>query len=119
MDVGNITSPRKGGLSVYGTNVLTNITNNMGGLPTRNSQEVTFGDRAEKTGGEWVKEYYLVNDPTCHACPVACKKEVEAKDGPFKGLLMESTEYESVWAFGANSGNDNYRRDHQDDRPVQ
>jgi aldehyde:ferredoxin oxidoreductase len=108
MDVNNITSPRKGGLSVYGTNVLTNITNNMGGLPTRNSQEVSFGDRAEKTGGEWVKEYYLVDDPTCHACPVACKKEVEAKDGPFKGLRMESTEYESVWAFGANSGNDNF-----------
>jgi aldehyde:ferredoxin oxidoreductase len=108
MDVNNITSPRKGGLSVYGTNVLTNITNNMGGLPTRNSQEVTFGDRAEKTGGEWVKEHYLVNDPTCHACPVACKKEVQANEGPFAGLRMESTEYESVWAFGANSGNDNF-----------
>jgi aldehyde:ferredoxin oxidoreductase len=36
MDEKNITSPRKGGLSVYGTNVLMNITSNMGGLPTRN-----------------------------------------------------------------------------------
>ena len=106
MDEKNITSPRKGALSVYGTNVLTNITNNMGGLPTKNSQLTSFGDRAEKTGGEYVKEHYLVNDPTCHACPVACKKEVEAREGPFKGLRMESTEYESVWTFGTNCEND-------------
>lgn len=108
MDEKNITSPRKGALSVYGTNVLTNITNNMGGLPTRNSQVTSFGDLAEKTGGEYVKEHYLINDPTCHACPVACKKEVVAKAGPFKGLQMESTEYESVWVFGANAGNDDF-----------
>lgn len=108
MDEKNITSPRKGALSVYGTNVLTNITNNMGGLPTMNSQYTSFGDRAEKTGGEYVKENYLVDDPTCHACPVACKKEVEAKEGPFKGLRMESTEYESVWSLGANCGNDDF-----------
>jgi len=36
-DEKNITSPKKGGLSVYGTNVLTNVTNNIGALPTRNS----------------------------------------------------------------------------------
>src|SRR5690606_20633386 len=40
----------------------------------------------------------------CHACPVACKKEVELKDGIYKGLRMESVEYESAWALGANSG---------------
>lgn len=108
MDEKNITSPRKGALSVYGTNVLTNITNNMGGMPTRNSQVTSFEERAEKTGGEYVKEHYLVDDPTCHACPVACKKEVEAKEGPFKGLRMESTEYESVWTFGANCENDDF-----------
>ncbi|MFM8321501.1 MAG: aldehyde ferredoxin oxidoreductase family protein [Chloroflexota bacterium] len=106
MDEKNITSPRKGALSVYGTNVLTNITNNMGGLPTRNSQTTSFEERAEKTSGETVVEQYLVSDPTCHACPVACKKEVEAKDGPYKGMRMESTEYESVWTFGANCSND-------------
>jgi aldehyde:ferredoxin oxidoreductase len=106
MSEDNITSPRKGALSVYGTNVLTNITNNIGGLPTRNSMHTAFGDAAERTAGEYVKQYFLVDDPTCHACPVACKKEVEAKEGPYKGLRMESTEYESVWTFGANAGND-------------
>ncbi len=106
MDEKNVTSPRKGGLSVYGTNVLTNIVSNMGALPTRNSQLSSFGEKAERTSGEWVKEHILVDDPTCHACPVACKKEVEIEEGPFAGLRMESQEYESVWAFGANCDND-------------
>ena len=106
MDERNVTSPRKGGLSVYGTNVLMNITNSIGALPTKNSQLTSFGERAEKTSGEYVKENILVNDPTCHACPVACKKEVEITEGPYKGLHMESLEYEPAWALGANCDND-------------
>ena len=101
-DEANVTAPRKGGLSVYGTNVLMNIVSNMGALPTKNSQLTSFGERAELISGEWVKEHILVADPTCHACPVACKKEVEIKDGEYAGLHMESTEYESMWALGAN-----------------
>jgi aldehyde:ferredoxin oxidoreductase len=101
----NITSPRKGGLSVYGTNVLMNITSNMGALPTRNSMLTSFADDAEKISGEHVKQNILVDDPTCHACPVACKKEVEVKEGPWKGLHMESVEYEPAWSVGANVGN--------------
>ncbi|MCS6909045.1 MAG: aldehyde ferredoxin oxidoreductase family protein [Anaerolineales bacterium] len=101
----NITSPRKGGLSVYGTNVLMNITSNMGALPTKNSMLTSFGADAEKISGEYVKEHLLVDDPTCHACPVACKKEVEIKEGPWKGLRMESVEYEPAWSLGANLGN--------------
>ncbi len=105
----NITSPRKGGLSVYGTNVLTNITNSIGAYPTKNSQFTAYGEHAETLSGEWVKENILVNDPTCHACPVACKKEVEVKDGPFTGLRMESVEYEPCWSVGANCGNPDAR----------
>jgi aldehyde:ferredoxin oxidoreductase len=101
----NITSPRKGGLSVYGTNVLTNITNNMGALPTKNSMLTSFGEDGEKVSGEYVKQHILVDDPTCHACPVACKKEVEITEGPWKGLRMESVEYEPAWSVGANVGN--------------
>jgi len=105
-DEKNITSPKKGGLSVFGTNVITNITNRIGALPTRNSLETSFGDRAERLSGEYVVENLLVDSPTCHACPVACKKKVEIKDGPYAGLRMESVEYESVWALGANCAND-------------
>jgi aldehyde:ferredoxin oxidoreductase len=107
MDERVVTSPRKGGLSVYGTNVLMNISNDMGALPTKNSQLASFGERGELISGEYVNEHILVNDPTCHACPVACKKEVEIKEGPYKGLRMESVEYESAWALGANCDNDN------------
>ncbi|MCA9949283.1 MAG: aldehyde ferredoxin oxidoreductase family protein, partial [Anaerolineales bacterium] len=107
MDEGNITSPRKGGLSVYGTNVLMNITNSMGALPTLNGRVTSFGEQGELLAGEYVNDNYLVNDPTCHACPVACKKEVRIHDGEFAGLQMESVEYEPAWALGANCGNDN------------
>jgi aldehyde:ferredoxin oxidoreductase len=105
MDERVVTSPRKGGLSVYGTNVLMNMDNVIGGLPTKNSQLSAFGDKAELVSGEYVNANILVGNPTCHACPVACKKEVEIKEGPHKGLHMESVEYESAWAFGANCFN--------------
>ena len=105
-DEGNITSPKKGGLSVYGTNVITNITNRIGALGTRNSQSTSFGDRAEAISGETVVETILSGNPTCHACPVACKKEVTVKEGPWAGLKMESVEYEPAWSLGANCEND-------------
>ncbi len=105
MDERVVTSPRKGGLSVYGTNVLMNLLNPVGGMPTRNGQ-TTYFEGHEKLSGEYVKQNILVDDPTCHACPVACKKMVEVKEGPYKGVRMESVEYESAWAFGAMCGND-------------
>ena len=108
MDERVVTSPRKGGLSVYGTNVLTNMTNVIGGYPTKNSQFTGY-ETAEKLSGEYVNTNILVDNPTCHACPVACKKEVEIKDGPYKGLRMESVEYEPAWSVGANCGNDDIR----------
>jgi aldehyde:ferredoxin oxidoreductase len=108
MDERVVTSPRKGGLSVYGTNVLMNMTNVIGGLPAKNSQFTAF-ENAEKNSGEYVNEHILVGNPTCHACPVACKKEVEIKDGPYAGLRMESVEYEPAWSVGANCGNDDVR----------
>lgn len=97
---GAVTAPRKGGLSVYGTNVLMNVISEIGALPTKNGQMTQF-DHADMLSGETVKETILVGNPTCHACPVACKKEVEVKEGKYR-VRMESMEYESVWALGAN-----------------
>jgi aldehyde:ferredoxin oxidoreductase len=96
-----VTSPRKGGLSVYGTNVLMNMVNAIGAMPTRNAKS-TYFEPHEKLSGETVRETILVGDPTCHACPVAGTKEVEITEGPHTGLHMESVEYESAWSFGAN-----------------
>ncbi len=107
MAEGSFTEPRKGGLSVYGTNILTNITSGIGALPTYNAKVTSFGERAEPTSAEYVNEHYLINNPTCHSCPVACKKEVEV-DYMGRHFHVESMEYESVWSFGAFSGNDNF-----------
>ncbi|MBM4760779.1 aldehyde ferredoxin oxidoreductase family protein [Bacillus sp. B15-48] len=97
---GGLTAPKKGGLSVYGTNVLTNLINEVGALPTKNSQ-MTNWDEAEKHSGEYINEHLLVSNNACHACPVACKIEVEVKDGKYK-TRTESFEFESSWALGTN-----------------
>ncbi|MGQ9572905.1 MAG: aldehyde ferredoxin oxidoreductase family protein [Dehalococcoidia bacterium] len=98
-------APRKGGLSLLGTNSLMMFTNTMGALPTKNAQLTSFANAFNISGGH-IKETILVGDPTCHACPVACKKEVETPPGKFH-VHMESVEYESAWSLGAACLNDN------------
>lgn len=104
MNEANITAPRKGGLSLYGTNMLMNVTASIGALPAKNSQFTSFAT-AEEISGEKIRETILVAEPTCHACPVACKKEVEVEYNGEK-IRTESYEYETAWAFGANCDND-------------
>jgi aldehyde:ferredoxin oxidoreductase len=114
----DVTAPNEGGLSMYGTNVLMNATEEMSGLPARNAKYTSTGDArndgwggddydAEKVSGENVRENILVDEPTCHSCPVACKKEVEVEvnhKGEDMNVRTESYEYESAWALGPNSG---------------
>ncbi|MFC4357585.1 aldehyde ferredoxin oxidoreductase family protein [Halobium salinum] len=111
----DVTAPNEGGLSMYGTNVLMNITEEMDGLPTKNGKYTStrsFDDDtgsdidSEEVSGENVRENILVDEPTCHSCPVACKKEVETSatvKGEEMNVRMESYEYESAWALGPNS----------------
>ena len=116
-----VTAPNEGGLSMYGTNVLMNITEEMDGHPTKNGKYtsgISYNEHeenrphdldAEKISGENVRENILVDEPTCHSCPVACKKEVEVQTqhkGEDMNVRMESFEYESAWALGTNSAND-------------
>ncbi len=112
----DVTAPNEGGLSMFGTNVLMNVTEEMDGLPTKNgrySSTRSMSDSegvdidAELVSGEHVRENILVDEPTCHSCPVACKKEVEVQamhKGEEMNVRMESFEYESAWALGPNSG---------------
>jgi aldehyde:ferredoxin oxidoreductase len=111
----DVTAPNEGGLSMFGTNVLMNVTEEMDGLPTKNgrySSTRSMSDSegvdidAERVSGEHVRENILVDEPTCHSCPVACKKEVEVQamhKGEEMNVRMESFEYESAWALGPNS----------------
>ncbi len=98
------TNPREGDLHLHGTNVLMNMVNEIGALPTRNAQRSDFA-QADAIGGETVADTILVGHPACYACPVACKKEVRITQGKYAGLHMESLEYEPAWAFGANCDN--------------
>ena len=98
------TNPFEGDLHMYGTNVLMNMANEIGALPTRNAQRSDF-DRADDIGGETVADTILARQPSCFGCPVACKKAVDITEGKYAGLHMESVEYESAWAFGAMCDN--------------
>ncbi|MFC4550160.1 MULTISPECIES: aldehyde ferredoxin oxidoreductase family protein [Halorussus] len=114
----DVTAPNEGGLSLFGTNVLMNVTNEMDGLPTKNARYTSTSSYsadedpdidAENVSGENVRENILVDEPTCHSCPVACKKEVEVDvhhKGEDHNVRMESYEYESAWALGPNSATD-------------
>lgn len=99
---GALTAPKKGGLSVYGTNVLMNIINEAGGLPAYNGKTSHYA-HADEVAGEAFKEHLVVSEPACHACPVTCKKEVEVKEGKWK-VRTESMEYETSWALGPMCG---------------
>jgi len=97
-----VTSPGKGGLSVYGTSVLVNVVNELGAYPTRNAKEVQF-EFAYFTSGENQRGTILRETPTCHACPVHCKRLTEVKDGKYK-FKSEGVEYETCWSLGAMIG---------------
>ncbi|MFZ5814697.1 MAG: aldehyde ferredoxin oxidoreductase family protein [Bacillota bacterium] len=99
INAGALTAPNKGGLSVYGTNVLTNILNEAGAFPTMNAR-LSYFDKGEEISGEKFRETLMVSEPVCHSCPVACKKEMEVKEGRWK-VKTESMEYETAWALGA------------------
>ncbi|MFC6786436.1 aldehyde ferredoxin oxidoreductase family protein [Halobaculum halobium] len=111
----DVTAPNEGGLSLYGTNVLMNAGEEMDGLPTKNGKYTStaaYRDAegvdvdAERVSGENVRENILVDEPTCHSCPVACKKEVEVSvmhKGEELNVRTESYEYESAYALGPNS----------------
>lgn len=116
----DVTGPNEGGLSVYGTNVLMNISEELDALPTKNSQYTSTRSEqelspdepnidAENVSGETVRETILVDEPTCHSCPVACKKEVEVNvdhRGEELNVRMESYEYEPAWSLGPNTMTD-------------
>jgi aldehyde:ferredoxin oxidoreductase len=91
-----------GSFRAYGTASLVNLINEMGAYPTRNFQSDTF-EGAANTSGEAVVEEILQRNRACFACPIACTRVSEVKDGPYKGR-GEGPEYESIWALGALCG---------------
>ena len=91
-----------GSFRAYGTANLVNLINEMGAYPTRNFQEEVF-EGAAATSGEAIAENILLKNRACFACPIACTRVSEVKDGPYQGR-GEGPEYETTWAFGALCG---------------
>lgn len=93
------------GLPAYGTNVLTNILNEVGGYPTYNFKQGRF-DGASKISGETQAETETKRGGLathgCHrGCVIQCSGVYHDKDGHY---LTKQPEYETVWAHGGNCG---------------
>lgn len=89
-------------LPKYGTNVLVNILNEAGGLPTKNFRMGQF-DGAENICGETMYDTIMSRkgDPThgCHVgCVIRCSQTYNDKDNEY---LTSGFEYETIWGFGA------------------
>jgi aldehyde:ferredoxin oxidoreductase len=91
------------GLPTYGTNVLVNILNEAGGLPTRN---FTYGqfDGHDSICGETMHDTIVARGGKprhgCHAgCVIQCSQVYNDKDGNY---LTSGFEYETIWGLGAN-----------------
>ncbi len=88
------------GLRAYGTAVLVNIINSIGTLPTRNWQE-SYCPTADKFSGETLAEKYLNRPGACFRCPIACGRILN-----HDGKVVGGPEYEPLWAYGSDCGND-------------
>ena len=58
-------------------------------------------DQIDDIGPTEIEEKIHAGHRTCYGCGVACKKEAEVKDGPFKMAKGPSPEYETVATFGS------------------
>jgi aldehyde:ferredoxin oxidoreductase len=92
------------GLKAYGTDVLVNILNQLGALPTRNWQDGYF-PTADKIGGESLAAKQLLRPKGCFSCIISCGRVTKVDNPAFSGF-GEGPEYETAWAFGADCGVD-------------
>jgi len=92
------------GLRVYGTDVLVNILNQIGGLPTRNFRDGYY-PAANNVGGESLTDKLLTRPRGCFSCIISCGRATKVTDPKFAGE-GEGPEYESAWAFGPDCGID-------------
>ncbi|HMD88742.1 MAG TPA: aldehyde ferredoxin oxidoreductase family protein, partial [Anaerolineaceae bacterium] len=93
------------GLRVYGTDVLTNILNETGALPTRNYDDGYF-PTANNVGGESLSAKILIRPRGCFSCIISCGRGTKVTNPQFAGE-GEGPEYESAWSFGPDCGIDN------------
>lgn len=92
------------GLPIYGTNVLINILNEAGGLPTKNFR---YGqcEHHDKISGETMHDVIVARGGKhkhgCHAgCIIQCSQVYVDEAGVY---ITSGFEYETIWGLGANA----------------
>ncbi len=105
------------GLPTYGTQVLMNVINEMGAMPTRNHRDVQF-EGAKDISGEKMHEKRptdgkanLVTNQACFGCTIACGRiskidetHFTVKNKPEYWGASGGLEYEAAWALGSANG---------------
>ncbi|MCB1432552.1 MAG: aldehyde ferredoxin oxidoreductase family protein [Alphaproteobacteria bacterium] len=105
------------GLPKYGTQVLMNVINEIGALPTRNHRDSQF-EGASKISAEAMQEKrptdgksQLVTNAACFACTIACGRVSKMDQTHFTVVnkpeywgASGGLEYEAAWALGAANG---------------
>ena len=105
------------GLPTYGTQVLMNVINEIGALPTRNHRDVQF-EEAGKISAEAMHEKrptdgkaHLLTNAACFGCTIACGRISQLDKGHFTVVnkpeywgASGGLEYESAWSLGASNG---------------
>ena len=87
------------GLPAYGTEILVNIVNGVGGFPAGNWQASEY-DKADDTGGESLVAKYLIRNKGCFACSIGCGRLTKL-NGKYDSI-GEGPEYEAAWAMGGD-----------------
>jgi aldehyde:ferredoxin oxidoreductase len=105
------------GLPTYGTQVLMNVINEIGAMPTRNHRDIQF-EGAKDISGEAMHEprktdgkKNLVTNQACFGCTIACGRiskidqgHYTVKDKPQYHGASGGLEYEAAWALGSANG---------------
>ena len=105
------------GLPAYGTQVLMNVINEVGALPTRNHKDVQFEGAGDISAEKMVEKRdsdgksNLVTNGACFGCTIACGRisQIERThytvvDRPQYQGASGGLEYEAAWALGAATG---------------
>ena len=105
------------GLPTYGTQVLMNVINEAGALPTRNSRDIQFegahaiSAEAMATPRKSDGKKNLLTNQACFACTIACgriskidEKHFSIQNKPQYWHASGGLEYEAAWALGAATG---------------
>jgi len=106
-------NPGRKAFAELGTAATIDLTNAMGGLPTRNFQQGQF-EAAENLNGNAIRDTRMVTNKACFACTIACGRVCRLGEHSEKHLVNmhprnwkiagEGPEYETAWAFGADLG---------------